>query len=107
MLYNKQWETKVEEPVKLEPWRQTLLDAANVIRKRGWCQGRFSNHGRVCLLGAVFVAINGRVNQDNISKLFTEVKHRLDNQGYNPGWNDAPSRKKAQVIEALEKVAKT
>ncbi len=106
MLYDKErWEPKA--PVVLEPWRQALLDAAEVIRKRGWCQHRSVNIDRhVCLFGAVAVAIN-RDATDWSGKLFQQVRDALEKKRYNANWNDRPETRKAQVIRALEKTATT
>lgn len=55
MLYDKKWDAKVPvEAPALEPWREVLLDAAEIIRERGWCQHKSENRqGQVCILGAI------------------------------------------------------
>lgn len=104
MLYNTEWE---KPAVKLEPWQQHLLDAAEYIRIHGWCQGRPSDSmGRVCVMGAL-----------HATKLFgmhtyAEAANRLawhlrfPNYGYVAGWNDNPDRTKEEVIAAMEAAAR-
>lgn len=36
--------------------------AADILRERGWCQGKFKDHrGRVCTLGALALAQGGKM----------------------------------------------
>lgn len=35
-------------------WRRALMEAADLIERRGWCQGMFEDQkGRLCLYGAL------------------------------------------------------
>src|SRR4051812_26317426 len=59
MLYDPKWESKTTLD---EPWRETLLRAADVIREHGLA--KFTQHdwktGGVCLHGALSFALTGR-----------------------------------------------
>lgn len=104
MLYDKKWDKEVEAPVTLEPWQQALLDAANIIRKRGWCQGHESYHGRVCLLGALAVAVGNKPSNWHHPTHYL-ARRQLELHCFTIQWNDSPGRKKAEVINALESTA--
>ena len=79
MLYDKKWDKPVEAPVQLEPWRQAWLDAAEVIRKRGWCVDNFQSHGRVCMLGALSVALGAKPSAEGGRKrdIFYQAENSL------------------------------
>jgi hypothetical protein len=97
-LYDpKEVETKPE--VKLEPWRQNLLDAAQYIREHGWIQKAVKDsEGRVCLIGAL-QAVGGWHNSDAPRRL-REIVSCI------PEWNNADGRTKEEVIAVLEKTAR-
>lgn len=59
-------EKRVGESVetKLEPWRQLLLDAADVMQQRGKCENAYTDaRGHVCILGAVNVVCGFHPNE--------------------------------------------
>ncbi len=94
MLYNPKWE--------VQPWQETLLDAADQLERRGWCQGRtVDNEGRMCALGAL-IAVAGHATHDEWLahvKLQEVVGDRVDL------WNDAPERTKEDVVAAFRQAA--
>ncbi len=113
MFTDERFEPKVEAPVKLEPWRQALLDGAEYIRQHGWVQGVNYHEGRVCLYGSI-LKVTGW-NEPQISPSFTSPAHKwayegaskaLENRGYSIGWNDKHGRFKEEVIAALEETAR-
>ena len=87
--------------------RDTAKAAAGILRKEGWCQMTMLNEqGQYCLVGAVDAAANGDNN------LYLAVIHELQKKlkvGFENsviGWNDAPVRKKKEVLDLLAKVYK-
>jgi hypothetical protein len=106
-------ETKPE--VKLEPWRQHLLDAAQYIREHGWFQGGIcdASQERVCLIGSLYASVG---LLDAAAKRTPNLALRIDEEwcrvlgylGLNPrkcdiaDWNDATGRTQEEVIAALE-----
>ncbi len=104
MLYDKKWDepAKVITPL-LEPWQQTLLEAVNVLKTRGWYRGGLeaSRNGPVCLYGAVAVASCGyaRGNCNAVASSYLRMA------GFTAGWNDRVAGSVQTVIAALEKVA--
>ncbi len=95
MLYNRKWDV----PVRLEPWRQRLLNAANYIEACGWCQYQSSNGDKVCASMAITC---GEWNGDVLRA--TEEFRRVIGKNI-PVWNDMPGRTKEEVIAALRKAA--
>jgi hypothetical protein len=110
MYYDERTETIAETPVKLEPWQQRLLDAANIIRKRGWCQGHYQGHNEsVCIVGAIHIASSGSIHKSCLDRInevvISKLTARLD--GRSPiAWNDKQGRTKDEVLDLLESVAK-
>jgi hypothetical protein len=100
--------TKIE---KTATARTVLLNAAELIRTRGWCQDRaVTPDGRLCLIGALVVA-NSRVSVAAMIGSSYPLAHEALNRLrcavlQSPGrWNDAPGRTAAEVIALLEQVA--
>lgn len=124
MLYDPKWETQTDETAPREPWRDLLMQAANVIRQRGLAKGTQEDElGRVCLHGAINVALTGTSFDDDddddpdcaSSRACRAVYEYLRLQGVSealtsPGgsayWNNRPERTKDEVIAALENAAK-
>ena len=81
---------------------ETLLEAAGMIRARGWCQGEFFDaDGRVCAMGAIHRAAGWHE-----ALIVAAERHLRSVVGRDvPGWNDAGGRKADEVIAALEKAA--
>ena len=101
-----------------EPWRKLLLDAANLIEKRGWCRHHAQSHGRYCAIGAMSkmagvrpgaydacAAVPGIVHQAE-DKVLAYLKQNGQQHFSIPSWNDDQTRGKV-VIETLRKVAKS
>lgn len=103
MLYDKRSENEGEAPVKsLEPWQQTLLEAAEYLRDHGWCQDIWrSEDGRVCLFGSVYTVSDCLMNDG-----YKVATQKLARRGASFAWNDVPGRTKEEVIAMLEDTAK-
>lgn len=112
-------------PVKtLEPWRQLLLDAADVIERQGHCKYRLQNHlGQVCWLGALMKVQNNEACDLQSSPVFLEAakktrdylglqfkfpgSHRFgDSASQMVFWNNLPERTGEEVIAAMRGAAK-
>lgn len=104
MLSNEKWDVKPEDKI-LTLQQQIFLNAASLIEKRGWCQGRaMDGKGRVCLMQAIGRAA-GELGVDTfrtsgVWPFVEEVHSRLRRGG--TAWNDAPGRTKEEVIAALK-----
>lgn len=95
--------------------RTILLKAAQLVRELDWCQFRLQDRdGRVCALGAIFVA--GGIVIDNCRcgevdaitrRAWDKVAARVVEAGYAnvPDWNDYSGRTIKDVVELLEDVA--
>ena len=109
MLYDDRFETIVApaRPITppLEPWQQTLLETAQVIRTRGWCKGALTNHktGAVCIMGALVVVLTGHP-YGSISH-YDSALDALYRHHITPKWNDMRAGSASTVITAIEKVA--
>jgi hypothetical protein len=78
-----------------------LQRAADLIRKRGWCQRAYARvDGRLCMLGAINTLPIG-----NPEAVKDHLKTYLGTRIYT--WNDRRGRTKRQVIAALERAART
>lgn len=102
MLYDKNWDKPKVEVVPSH--RQVLLEAADLIEEKGWCQGMYNNRsGAMCMMGAIINA--GRRHEHR----YTSRAHlRLIEAvgGVAPVlWNDAPERTQEEVVSALRKAA--
>ena len=110
MFYDPTCKPELLPEVKLEPWRQLLLDAADVVEQRGHCQHALSEGGGVCLYGALNVADHGNVNwvagvrHDEATVALTRVLGTC-NRWRNVDWNNSRGRTKAEVVNALRKAA--
>lgn len=91
---------------KLPAERLLLLNAADLIERRGFCQGtRQDGSGQLCILGAISVAHNG----DPYSQYSTDpagelVRAQLGGKSPAP-WNNEPGRTKEEVVEAVRTAA--
>lgn len=80
--------------------KQNLLDAANYIRKHGWCQWTSETEdGRVCIAGAF-----GRTFGLNYDTTGDVLRNYLCVDSLS-AWNDALGRTVDQVLSALEAAA--
>lgn len=99
MLNNPKW----NEGITLEPWRQSLLDAADYIERVGWCQGIPINaRGNVCISQAL-----NKVTQGDLErwKAFQHLYAYLDTRLLTI-WNDGADRTKEEVLTTLRVVAR-
>ena len=92
------------EPIKTP--QQILLDAANLLEERGWCQDEFQNkQGQMCMLGAMRVALWDKV----IYPAHPAYGLACDATGMNgmkiAEWNDTPGRTQQEVISKLREAA--
>jgi hypothetical protein len=100
------------------PWRKLLLDAADLIEKKGWCRNAYQTHGRYCVVGAMSKALGYKPSicddlKDDPPLILEAERHVVAflNEGRQderydsiPEWNDGQKRGKV-VIETLRKVA--
>lgn len=110
--------------VALEPWRQNLLDAAQLIRENGHAKGVFINDkGSLCARGAINQVRDGIARhsqghgkeEEMLSKFLNleERKNFCQCDICKPmrlpvavaDWNNAPERTAEEVISAMEACA--
>lgn len=78
--------------------RRVLLDAADLIDERGWCQNTFEDdHGRICARRAISMACD-HFNDGSAISLAVYPYGVCD-------FNDAPGRTQAEVVAKLREVA--
>jgi hypothetical protein len=114
MLYDRRWEippptlppTKPKPKIITEPWRQILLDAADLIEEKGWIQGTFYKRGEgYCIFGALTKVAS---KHDNSQSHLRAAQHQLQRHKSRRSimrWNDADGRSKEEVLTALRTVA--
>jgi hypothetical protein len=102
-------------PVTLEPWRQLLLDAADVVRVHGHCKGAYQDDQyRVCVVGAIGVAAGlgagwtGNFQITSGTHRALEACDRLHKflGAAHIEWNDAPERTADEVMVGLRGAAR-
>jgi hypothetical protein len=112
MLFDPKW----NEPKSNELWRQNLLLAAGIVRRRGLAKWEQEDRtGRVCVHGAISIAITGETHNDRLCCAETRalyryllskgVSKRIISEGGCALWNNAEERTVDDVIEALEGAA--
>jgi hypothetical protein len=107
MFYDPSLKPAVSPVIELEPWRQMLLTAAEMIARHGHCkQAVFHKDGSMCLYGAIHTA---RVRHWNVflhkaTDALCKVTH-MTNECDLITWNDQPERTKEEVINALREAA--
>ncbi len=101
MLWNEKW-----NEAKVSPEGETFLQAAEYMRKHGWCQTQaVADDGRVCLVGALSKSVAAdRLWSDNI--LHCKYQDALaELEGYlgmsAAVWNDDYCQSKEQAIAKL------
>ncbi len=110
MLYDKRWE-KSEVPVKLEPWQETLLAAADLIERCGLAKKAFERDGGFCTAGAIIRAahpkdlIANHIGDPLVAKCLAAVGDQIGMRLIGL-WNDKPSRTKAEVVAVLRAAAR-
>lgn len=91
----------------LEPWRELMLKAADLIEKHGHAKGSYTDaRGGYCFMGALHVAETGDTMGTN--GLSSEACHRVMKHIGSRGfidWNDAPERTGAEVVGIMRRVA--
>lgn len=107
------------------PWRQLLLDAADLLAKRGWCQRQYRTRDGFCAAGAIdycirFYGYPDHVVQVTFSRLnealnirypklgrmfFVTLLKGIENSGALIVYNDKLSRTKQEVIDLLRDCA--
>jgi len=118
MLNDPNWDKKVE--VELDEVSKHILNAADYIKKHGWCQSVLDTpDGRVCLMGALYAShpdvykagksvLNMVLSNPNnaftaINSAFKRITYYLkDDPTY---WNDRIAKSKEEVINLLETIA--
>jgi hypothetical protein len=82
---------------------RTLLQAAEIVDRRGHCQWQFENsRRRVCLIGALRFAAK-QSSDARFEGAVVALRRFL--QCDIMTWNNRPGRTKEQVVEALETAA--
>lgn len=86
--------------------KAVLKKAAEILQERGLHKGHYIDHntGRVCMLGAIGIALDG----DSYSGMFCEnldVLAEAVGIEHIPTWNDMKSRRRGQVIKKLLEMA--
>ncbi len=83
----------------IDPWRMTLLEAANKIETGGWCQGTIRRDGCHCIMGALIAVAKSEFGKalDSLRTTIASDKIII--------WNDTPGRTKEEVITALRRAA--
>ena len=104
---------------KTNPVIKALYDAADIVEQRGLAKRtQQDSEGRVCLHGAISIAVNGRAFcvTEMDARIGGAVKRYLRQRlGYVPTsdssdwgcarWNNAPERTQVEVVAALRETA--
>ena len=96
----------VTEPI--EPWRQLLLDAADLIDRQGWWDGTPTPRGEQRTLHCIETAISA-IGSKQIDMARSEASVNFSNYVSTPSitWNDAPGRTKEEVLAAMRGAARS
>jgi hypothetical protein len=85
---------------------EVFYRAGDILRKRGWHKGWFSNtNGNVCAQGACNAAVDGEPGSHSAGvrpDLNCLIRAATGYEFGLPSWNDAPSRTQAEVEVALD-----
>jgi hypothetical protein len=87
---------------RTEPWRQVLLDAADLLDEVGWCQHRASDeYGRMCAGNAIQLVARSSIAQHEAHMKLIQAT------GYGgvPNWNDRGGMTKERVTSTMRRVA--
>jgi len=108
--------------IETGPVHPVLLDMADLISRRGWCQGSFDDeNGGLCVLGAFYALLeqdDSWTREDDWEAKFHYALHALEKSigpemGTNDewwdvaDWNDMPGRTKLEVVDRLRRVGWT
>jgi len=109
MYLEKRFEVETETPVKtLEPWRQNMLDAADLIEQRGHAKNILEDsNGSLCFVGALSMAVTGYSDAIDL-RVGIGIQKMFPFIGQNPvDWNNAPERTKEEVVSAMRACARS
>lgn len=106
LLSDPKWHAKV----KAEPWRQVLLDAADLIDRIGWCQHRLRDHnGRVCAAEALMKVAYAIHDPATYAVAMTRLSDFVASAEQFPlavlDWNDAEERTAGEVTGTMRACA--
>ncbi len=92
--------------VTVEPWRKMLLDAADVMERRGHVKKALISNDGVCLQGALRLA-GGQGDRESYTRATGALSRYLGfvSEHENTVWNDLPERTKDESIAALRGAA--
>lgn len=107
MLYNEKWDR-----TGLQAWQKVLLDAADIIETRGWCQNHYGDEDDgFCAIGAMQRAVGYRAGSIggavpmSLTVAYEKLQLSLKIGRRVSSWNDASNRTKEEVIQALREAA--
>lgn len=120
MLYDPKWAPPATE-IKLEPWQEVLLKAADLIEECGLLQRALGgwNIG-YCSVGAIrastgmslltYASNNYALNYDAYARVIYKLAnkiggHMVSDEAKIIVWNDRPGRTKEEVIAKLRETA--
>lgn len=103
------------------PWRQLLLDAADLLEKRGWCQKRYRTRDGFCAAGAIDYCIRFYGYPDHVVRMtfsrlnealnirypklsqmfFVTLLKGIESSGALIVYNDRPRCTKQEIIDLL------
>lgn len=116
MLFDPNWAPPPSE-IKLKPWQQLLLKAADIIEQKGWCRNDYTSRGRHCMLGALMRADGKDGTMRNIPSRTMDAAMRRVEKYLNKDnvlypylfsivrWNDEYAKNSKEVIAILRKTA--
>jgi hypothetical protein len=114
MLFDPKWKTA---EITIEPWRQVMLDAADILECDGWIRGAYQKPEGYCAIGALRKAsgvphISNHHNFDGttLKQHFPAYAHacyvlELKLSSGIGCWNDSRLRTKTEVVAKLREVA--
>ena len=92
----------VTEPI--EPWRQLLLDAADLIERQGWWNGK---PGKSLSVHCIQTAISATALRGALGcEAAVNFLNYIGGHGI-VSWNDAPGRTKEEVLAAMRGAARS
>lgn len=112
MLYDQNWDSPKETipDIKLEPWQDILLKAADILETKGWTQYSYHDHRGFCAVGAIREAVGS--NFDSMTNTQYDLIHKAANKFRTvigthdiTVWNDARTTTKQTVIKTLKRAA--
>jgi hypothetical protein len=91
-----------------DQWRRDCRQAADLLRRDGWCQGTSrKSTGERCLMNAVRTA-SGSYEDENAVDRLNNILSRLQlklNMTFPAYWNDVKGRTVEEVVDLLEDMA--